>query len=80
MAELQFVIWSNEHRRFWMPAWNGYTWTLSEAGRYSEAEADVIVRQANIALPPGEEPNEVMLLAPECLEIITASPVGTSNG
>lgn len=77
MADLRFVIWSNEHRRFWMPAWRGYTWMLSQAGRYSEAEADAICRQANIAVPEGDEPNEVMLLAPECVAMIT-TPAATA--
>lgn len=71
MADLRFVIWSNEHRRFWMPAWNGYTWSLTEAGRYSQAEVEAICRQPNIAVRDGEEPNEVALLAPECVAMIT---------
>ncbi len=74
MPELRYVIWSNEHRRFWNPAWRGYTWLLSEAGRYTKAEADAIVLQANIAVREGEEPNEVILLAPECVGMVTAAP------
>jgi hypothetical protein len=66
-AEPMFVIWSHEHRRFWAPHSRGYTWILSHAGRYTRAEAEKICAGANWAQDPGEEPNETMLLAPECL-------------
>lgn len=35
----QFLIWSNEHRAWWGPGWNGYTPRLKEAGRYSRQHA-----------------------------------------
>lgn len=41
-----YLVWSNEHRRWWGPFHNGYVQRLSEAGRYSLSEALAICRQA----------------------------------
>lgn len=57
-----YLIWSNEHRAWWMPGRCGYTTLTHEAGRYSEAAADAILRQANYN--PAPPPNEVKCLAP----------------
>ena len=34
-----FLIWSNEHRRWWRPGRHGYATRVADAGRYSESEA-----------------------------------------
>ena len=44
----RFVIWSFEHDAWWRPGGYGYTPELAEAGRYTWADAQFIVRQANI--------------------------------
>ena len=63
----RYVIWSNEHGRWWRSNQCGYTAILSEAGRYCEIEATAICDGANIAIDEDAEPNEVMLLAPEAM-------------
>lgn len=65
MTQDRYLIWSDEHRRWLEP--HGYTWTIGLAGRYTFAEAEAICRQANIAVAKGDQPNEVMVLAPECI-------------
>jgi hypothetical protein len=35
----EYLIWSHEHRAWWGPGRSGYTPRLSQAGRYSHAEA-----------------------------------------
>lgn len=39
MAEIKYLVWSNEHQRWWRPNSMGYTPYLKEAGRYTEQEA-----------------------------------------
>jgi hypothetical protein len=51
-TEERYVIWSEEHGAWWAPNRLGYTRQLSQAGRYSKAEADEIVTDANRALDP----------------------------
>ena len=63
----KYLVWSNEHAMWWKPHRCGYTAVISEAGRYSFNDATVICEGANIAIPDGKEPNEVLVLAPECL-------------
>ncbi|MDN5849112.1 MAG: hypothetical protein L0H63_05660 [Nitrococcus sp.] len=63
-ADGKWLVWSNEHGAWWRPAKWGYTRAIEEAGRYTRAEADAIVAQANIVIEPGERPNEVAVLAP----------------
>jgi hypothetical protein len=43
-----FLVWSIEHCAWWGPGHRGYTRDVTAAGRYSAAEADAIVRKANI--------------------------------
>jgi hypothetical protein len=42
-----FVIWSFEHNAWWRPGRCGYTPHLPHAGRYTHADADEIVTNAN---------------------------------
>jgi hypothetical protein len=66
MPEL-YLVWSNEHGRWWRPGHQGYTGIIALAGRYRRKEAMEICDSANFAIPKGREPNEVMVLAPECI-------------
>ena len=68
MSDRKYLIWSNEHRRWWRADSCGYTALISNAGRYAKAEAAEIVANANRYLPDAQEPNEVLVLAPECIE------------
>jgi hypothetical protein len=63
----QYLIWSNEHGRWWKPWERGYTCVLSEAGRYPLKRATEICENANIAIPEGAEPSEVLIPAPEAM-------------
>ena len=68
----KYLVWSNEHRAWWGPNYQGYLLTISHAGRYSLREATIICTNANAYLPATSEPNEVMVLAPE--ELTEAGP------
>ncbi len=63
-----YLIWSNQHGRWWGPNSLGYTTIISEAGRYARRSAEVICANANIAIAEGAEPDEVMVLAPEAID------------
>jgi hypothetical protein len=63
-----YLIWSNEHRAWWAPNECGYVKIISKAGRYSEVRATQICENANSYQNINEEPNEVMVLAPEHLK------------
>lgn len=67
LQKWRFVIWSNEHVRWWRPGSMGYTAVMAEAGRYSYESAKEICENANRFLPKGAQPNEVMLIAPEMI-------------
>lgn len=67
--KLRYLIWSNEHQAWWGSAHVGYFSVISRAGRYTLAQATAICDDANIAIPEGDEPHEVMVLAPECLKL-----------
>lgn len=41
-----YLIWSHEHMQWWLPGQAGYTSRLSEAGRYTHAEALMLCAQA----------------------------------
>lgn len=55
-----YVVWSNEHARWWAPGSSGYVATLKEAGRYSRQHALQICKDArggwNGQSPPPEIP------------------------
>lgn len=48
----KYVIWSHEHKAWWGPDHCGYTEDLTQAGRYTLAEAGAIVVPV---IPPGIE-------------------------
>jgi len=43
-----FLIYSNQHAAWWRADSNGYTHVIEEAGRYSRAEAEAIVKDATL--------------------------------
>lgn len=43
-----FLIWSNQHQRWWGPNGCGYTPWIEDAGRYEEADAEAIVVRATL--------------------------------
>jgi hypothetical protein len=43
-----YLIWSNEHRRWWRAGESGYTSFIEEAGRYDKATAEYIVQKATV--------------------------------
>ncbi len=43
---MDYVIWSHEHQAWWRPDCCGYTQEVSEAGKYTKAEAGNIVASA----------------------------------
>jgi hypothetical protein len=63
----RWVVWSEEHRRWWKAGEWGYTDSLLEAGRYSEAHAKEIERNGNYPLRimgVNDEFNEVAIPDP----------------
>jgi hypothetical protein len=74
-----FLIWSNEHRRWWGPYERGYVGKVSEAGRYSRERALAICGHAmgtsfNMGIPAElpvrlEDVKDFIVgrLLPECL-------------
>ena len=56
-----YVIWSFEHHAWWRAGRVGYTSRLEHAGLYSRAEAERIVRDAN-----------VVRINEECLTLVDA--------
>ncbi len=58
-----WLVWSNQRGGWWRASGHGYTQILTEAGRFTAAEADAILEQANLTCPP-DRPNEVRLAAP----------------
>lgn len=43
----KWLIWSNEHKAWWLPPNHGYTQKASEAGRYCFEDAVTICTDAN---------------------------------
>lgn len=76
----RYLIWSNQHGRWWRPGRRGYTTAIEVAGRYSRAEAEMIVDQSTLGGQlvrhdvdpvdgrPYEYLDEVMVLAPESID------------
>ena len=60
----RYVIWSEEHGCWWGPGSHGYTRSLQAAGRYSKADAEAIVENANQCLA-ADDFHEVAFLDPQ---------------
>lgn len=69
MDKLQYIIFSFEHNCYWNPARRGYTNDIDKAGRYSLNEAIEICCHT-YPDPHMKRPNEVMMVAPECRNVI----------
>lgn len=70
-GEQVYVIWSNEHRRWWGPGENGYVVRLADAGCYTRSRAVEIAKRAQLGRPSGAPPPEIALPysdAVECLQ------------
>jgi len=50
MSETLYVIWSEEHGRWWR--YSGYTYSLEEAARFTKEQADKIVKEGNLEIIP----------------------------
>ena len=68
MSEAIWLIWSNEHGRWWAPGRMGYRAFIGQAGRYTIEEASQIVEDANRYQGEHAIPNEVKVLAPEATD------------
>lgn len=62
----EFLIWSEEHRRWWKPGSRGYTDLVAEAGRYGRDATEQIVRDANY----GSTFNEIAIPVPAGLDAL----------
>lgn len=62
----EYLIWSEEHGRWWNPGHAGYTNQVAHAGRYSKEEADRIVQGANY----GSTFNEIAIPFPAGLDAL----------
>lgn len=58
----QWLVWSNEHGKWWGPNGGGYTTKRSMAGRYTLEKAADICSRANSGLKDNQPPDETMLL------------------
>ncbi len=56
---------------WWRPGQCGQTSIISKAARYGLSAASEIVSHANMRAPKDAQPDEVMVLAPECLGELT---------
>jgi hypothetical protein len=52
MSDQLYVIWSEEHGAWWRPKASGYTHFLRQAGRYTQAQVEVVVEEANRIIDP----------------------------
>jgi hypothetical protein len=64
-----YLIWSNEHRRWWGPGECGYVTRLDKAGRYPRDRAFEIVTRAQDGrrLMPDMEPPEIAVREDDAL-------------
>jgi hypothetical protein len=64
-----FLIWSNEHRAWWMPGSRGYTTLADRAGRYTREQALSICNGANYGWDEDTLPNELPILESVAVEL-----------
>lgn len=62
MREEPYLIWSNEHKKWWCPYGEGYTNLVQKAGRYSSEKAIDICNDANCQWDEDCNPNELPIL------------------
>jgi hypothetical protein len=63
-VQMNWLIWSLEHRGWRKPADWGFTTATNRAGFFTDVEAKQIVDRANSAVKPGEFLKEIMVPAP----------------
>ena len=80
MSEAIWLIWSNEHGRWWAPGRMGYRAFIGQAGRYTIEEASQIVEDANRYQGEHAIPNEVKVLAPEATDRLIGELLGRVHG
>jgi hypothetical protein len=49
---MKYLIWSEEHGRWWLHPSSGYTYSMELAYRFTKEEADKIVEEANRVIHP----------------------------
>jgi hypothetical protein len=76
---MKCLIWSNEHGGWWGPGRRGYVRIIARAGRYDPDVAAEICADANHYLHAGQEPNEVAVIAPECMGLISHESSGSTE-
>ena len=64
IGEQLWLIWSFEHKSWWMPDERGYTGKMEDAGKYTYEQAFNIVMGANKCCP--KVPHEAMLPTFSC--------------
>jgi hypothetical protein len=66
MNEIRYLIWSEEHQAWWRANATGYTRSIYQAGRFTQAQAHDIVKSANAFLDPSMDPplNEIAIPDP----------------
>jgi hypothetical protein len=69
-SDAAWLVWSNEHRRWWRPNHRGYTTRQAEAGRYPYTEALDICDGAG--LMGDGTPAEIMTPSPEAIRAAEA--------
>jgi hypothetical protein len=74
-----FVIWSFEHGAWWMSGGQGYTPYLTRAGRYSRAEAEAIVANANRYRPTPYEAAFAVEAAAGAIPSVTCPACGWTS-
>jgi len=65
---MKWLVWSFEHKGWWLQSWSGYTRELRQAGRFSLREALGICNRANQHLGPDSLPEEAM--CPDWLNLV----------
>lgn len=60
----KYLIWSEEHGKWWAPGKWGYTGSIVRAGRYEKDQAEKIVDDANIVLKTISPFNEIAIPDP----------------
>lgn len=66
---VDWLIWSNEHRRWWGPGEHGYTSDVTKAGRYTEERAKEICDTASNGWHHPNQPPPEIAVPPEAIPV-----------
>lgn len=61
VAQIQWLVWSNEHDGWWAPHGNGYVKKRDDAGRFSFEQASEYLESANWSPELKDKPNETLI-------------------